>query len=42
MANYLKLNKSYIGNDILENPEFATLGPVIVKTGNFSDVPEWH
>ena len=39
MANYLKLNKSYIGNDILENPEFATLGPEIIVNGSFTDVP---
>ncbi len=39
MANYLKLNKSYIGNDILENPEFNMLGPEIIVNGSFTDVP---
>ncbi len=36
MANYLKLNKSYIGNDILENPEFNMLGPEEVLNAGFS------
>ena len=39
MANYLKLNKSYIGNDILENPEFATLGPNFPNF-NFSEIAD--
>ena len=36
MANYLKLNKSYIGNDILLNPEFNMLGPEEVLNADFS------
>ena len=36
MANYLKLNKSYIGNDILSNPEFNMLGPEGVLNADFS------
>ena len=36
MANYLKLNKSYIGNDILKNPEFNMLGPEEVLNADFS------
>ena len=36
MANYLKLNKSYIGNDLLENPEFNMLGPEEVLNADFS------
>ena len=39
MANYLKLNKSYIGNDILENPEFNMLGPNVINS-NFSEIPD--
>ncbi len=41
MANYLKLNKSYIGNDILENPEFNMLGPDIITNGNFETDSNW-
>ncbi len=41
MANYLKLNKSYIGNDILGNPEFNMLGPDIVTNGNFETDSNW-
>ena len=41
MANYLKLNKSYIGNDILENPEFNMLGPDIIINGNFETDSNW-
>jgi hypothetical protein len=39
MANYLKLNKSYIGNDILENPEFNMLGPNFPNF-NFSEIAD--
>ena len=39
MANYLKLNKSYIGNDILENPEFNMLGPNLPNF-NFSEIAD--
>ena len=41
MANYLKLNKSYIGNDILKNPEFNMLGPDIITNGNFETDSNW-
>ena len=41
MANYLKLNKSYIGNDILENPEFNMLGPDLITNGNFETDSNW-
>jgi hypothetical protein len=36
MANYLKLKKSYIGNDILKNPEFNMLGPEKALNSDFS------
>ena len=42
MANYLKLNKSYIGNDILSNPEFNMLGPDIITNGNFETDSNWN
>ena len=41
MANYLKLNKSYIGNDILSNPEFNMLGPDLITNGNFETDSNW-
>jgi len=41
MANYLKLNKSYIGNDLLENPEFNMLGPDLITNGNFETDSNW-
>ena len=41
MANYLKLNKSYIGNDILENPNFDMLGPDLITNGNFETDSNW-
>ena len=42
MANYLKLNKSYIGNDILENPNFGMLGPDLITNGNFETDSDWN
>lgn len=36
MSNYLKINKSYIGNDILENPTFDMLSAERIKNSDFS------
>ena len=36
MANFLKLNKSYLGPEVLSNGSFEGYGPELVTNGDFS------
>ena len=39
MANFLKLEDSYLGNDVLKNPNFNMLGPNVINS-NFSEIAD--
>lgn len=39
MANFLKLEDSYLGNDVLKNPDFDRLGPNVINS-NFSEIAD--
>ena len=39
MANFLKLEDSYLGNDVLKNPNLNMLGPNVINS-NFSEIAD--
>lgn len=39
MANFLKLEDSYLGNDVLKNPDLNMLGPNVINS-NFSEIAD--
>lgn len=41
MANFLKLNKSYLGPEVLSNGSFEEYGPDLVTNGDFATDSDW-
>jgi hypothetical protein len=41
MANFLKLNKSYLGPEVLSNGSFEEYGPDLVINGDFATDSVW-